>query len=324
MSQTPSDTLLRAMESSHLRKSGDPSMFDRLGMDDKTPAKRSAAQSAMSQAKLGEILVQMNVITEEDQEKVYKRQEETGKPFGECALQMGLVTEKQLEQALGLQFSHQAPVKGGWPMAGDAVQAHEPFSSFSESMRTVASRLMSKWWKPGNKTVAVVSAEPREGRSHVAANLAIATAQLGYRTLLIDANLRRPRQHEIFKLQPHPGLSRILCGVLEEETIRRVPFLDNLTLITAGAVPPNTTELLVHDEFAALLKRAQRSFDIVIIDTPAYSGRDPDAEIIAKAAGSALLVGVKNRSRIRALTKIRERLKHGNVQIAGMIMNAAP
>ena len=246
----------------------------------------------------------------------------SGKSFGECAVDMRLVTRKQLDQALGLQFAHQVPMSGKVEAAKDAVVAHEPFGTYSESMRTIASRLMQQWWSPTSKTLAVVSSAPGEGRSHVAANLAIAFAHFGHRTLLVDADMRNPRQHTTFKVPLHPGLSRFLCGQAPEDSVRSVSFLDKLMLITAGPTPPNAVEVLSRPELDALLRHAQRSFDVIVLDTPASAAWQADTEIIAKAAGSALIIGAKNQSRVRALNALRKKLADAGVKIAGFVMNA--
>lgn len=318
MSPQDGDTVLRAME----RVAQIPDKDRPASGKNLLFTEHSVPQVALAHLRLGEVMVQLQMLTSEQQQHVLLRQAGTTIPFGECALRLNLITPKQLEQALAAQFAYSVPVIDDQPFTRDLVAAHTPFGGYSEAIRTVASRLMSQWWTPTNKAITITSAAPREGRSHVAANLAVAVAQFGRRTLLIDADLRNPRQHKIFGVSQHPGLSRILCGVISDELVRPVSFSPNLSLITAGPTPPNAVELLSREEFGTLLRHAQRSFDMVIVDSPS-STQHVDIEIIAKATGSALIVSSENRTRLRPLNALKESLTNSGVNIAGIVINAA-
>ena len=149
----------------------------------------------------------------------------------------------------------------------------------------------------------VVSPGKGDGRSFIAANLAIVFAQQGERTLLIDGDLRAARQQALFKLERSVGLSGILAGRAGLEAAWPVPSLPGLSVLPAGAMPPNPQELLGRNAFGALLHAAALQFDVIIIDTPA-GGDFADAEIIAARAGAALMVARKNKSLVPAATKL--------------------
>ncbi len=145
-------------------------------------------------------------------------------------------------------------------------------------------------------------------------------SQQGERTLLIDGNLRHPRQHALFMLGKSAGLSGILADRAGLEAALPVPGLTGLMVLPGGAVPPNPQELLGRPAFAALLQAAAQEFDVVIVDTP--GGTDyADAEIIASRAGAAVLVTRKNKSRVPDAALLARRLQDSGVVLVGSILN---
>src|SRR6185436_2788796 len=152
----------------------------------------------------------------------------------------------------------------------DLVAAYEPFHPRVEELRTVRTQLLIRWYNPdaGRRTLAVVSPGSQEGRSYVAANLAIVFSQLGLRTLLIDADMRAPRQHSLFNIPDRVGLSAAISGRGDHRSAVAVPGMNGLAVLPAGTIPPNPQELLSRATFASLLKDAQNDFDIVLVDTP--------------------------------------------------------
>ena len=155
------------------------------------------------------------------------------------------------------------------------MAAYKPFSKVGENLRAVRSQLMLRWFNtdPSRKVIALVSPGVGEGRSFIAANLAIG-----------------------------------------------VPGLPGLTVLPAGAVPPNPQELLGRPAFGALLRAAAEQFDVIIIDTPA--GTDfADAEIIASRAGAAAIVTRKNKSLLPDATLLARRLQDSGVALVGSIVN---
>jgi receptor protein-tyrosine kinase len=134
----------------------------------------------------------------------------------------------------------------------------------------------------------MISAQRGEGKSFIAANLAVLFAQLGQRTLLIDADLVHPRQHTLFKVDNRIGLSSALCGLVGLKVAVPIPRLGGLAVLTAGPTPPNPRELLSRPLLTNLLAQAGQDFDAVLIDTP--SGALIDAQIIAANAGASVLV----------------------------------
>jgi receptor protein-tyrosine kinase len=170
-----------------------------------------------------------------------------------------------------------------------------------------------------------VSPSGGEGRSFICANLAIVFAQQGERTLLIDGDLRaKPESSQIslFKLARSAGLSGILAGRAGLEAIQPVPSLPGLSVLTAGALPPNPQELLGRPAFERLLGSALEKFDVVLIDTPG-GNEFADAELIASKAGAAIVVTRANHSLMPLATALVRRLQDDGVAVIGSILNDA-
>jgi protein-tyrosine kinase len=159
----------------------------------------------------------------------------------------------------------------------------------------------------------------------MAANLAIVFAHQGQRTLLIDGDLRAEpgrSQQALFQLDKGVGLSGILAGRATLEVAQAVPALPGLTVLTAGAQPPNPQELLGRSSFAQLLGAASAQFDVILIDTP--SGGDyADGEIIAARAGAALMVARRNQSLVPHTKELGVRLQESGVALVGAVLNDA-
>ena len=209
----------------------------------------------------------------------------------------------------------------------EIVAAYKPFSRVGENLRAVRSQLMLRWFNtdPAHKVIAIVSPGNGEGRSFIAANLAVVFAQQGERTLLIDADLRAQPgrgQQALFKLGKSAGLSGILAGRAGLEVAQLVPGLPGLAVLPAGATPPNPQELLGRPAFGDLLRIASQQFDVIIIDTPAGSDF-ADAEVTAARAGAALLVARKHQSLAPQANQLGRRLQDSGVALVGSVLNDA-
>ena len=166
----------------------------------------------------------------------------------------------------------------------------------------------------------VASPEPGEGRSYVAANLAIAFSQLGARTILVDADMRNARQHRIFGLPETQGLSSLLSGRSEHKSTFPVPGMTRLSVLPAGPLPPNPQELLSRPVFAAFLKDLQAIYDVIIIDTPP-ARQYADAQNVAYRAGDALVVARKNHTSLATTQKVIRELAATGARVVGTVVN---
>ena len=189
-----------------------------------------------------------------------------------------------------------------------------------ESLRAVRSRLMLQWSGSERRVISIVSPGNREGRSLLAANLALVFSQLGERTLLIDADLRRSQQHTLFNVPNDRGLGSALAGIDQRVQIKGIPLFDNMYVLASGPAVPNPQELLSRQTFVVLLEKVIQNFDVVIIDTPAGQ-LNADAEIVAARAREALVVARKEHTNLPGLTKFCNRLSGAGVKVVGSVLN---
>ena len=276
---------------------------------------------------IGAILMDSGTLTPEDAERILLLQKEQGLRFGEAAVKLGLLTEADIQYALSRQFSYAylRTVGDNKPLSDELIAAYQPFSPRVEELRHVRSQLMLRWFDKTEQrqVLTIVGTERGEGRSHLAANLAVVFSQLGERTLLIDADMRFPRQHQLFLLQNKVGLSTVLSGRSRDEAIIRITDLAGLYVLPAGPVPPNPLELLSRLNFDEFLIHVRATFDVVIIDTPALCAGE-DAAMIAVRTGAALAVARTAQTRVNAFNDMVQGLMNAGVAVVGSVLNDVP
>ena len=271
---------------------------------------------------IGAILVEAGRLSVDNANKISRVQQERGQRFGEAAISLGLLTQTDIELGLSRQFDFPYLLKGQSQVSHELIAAYDPFSPEVEALRALRSQLMRRWFDTAeaHSALAITSPERSEGRSFLAANLAVVFSQLGERTLLIDANMRTPRQHALFGLQNSNGLSAILSGRSDIDAIACIPSLVDLSVLPAGVIPPNPQELLARPMFQQLLQELGRGYDIILIDTPA-ADVSADAQAIAARAGAALVVARKNVSHVRAVNNLVDAMNDASVFVVGTVLN---
>lgn len=272
---------------------------------------------------LGSVLRAAGRLDAAGLERIHHRQREQGLSFEDAALGLGLLRGEDLEFALARQFGYPYLFEGDGQVSTELVMAYRPFSAEAEALRGLRTELKLCWFDgtPGRRMLAVVGTERGDGRSWLAANLAVAFSQLGERTLLIDADLRGPRQHLMFNLASHGGLSAVLAGRGDATSLRRIGELPDLAVLPAGAVPPNPQELLGRPSFTRFLEEIADQFDIILIDTPA-AALYADAQSIAARAGAALLVARRDQTRVPDAQRLAAGLTRHGVTLVGSVLNA--
>jgi len=294
---------------------------DAVAVDEVIKRKRVAAQRPNSADNLlGSLLLAQGVLTELDIQQILAAQQEADLRFGELALRLGLAEEHQIRRALALQYEYPygsgpADVDPGLFMAGD------PFGPRAEAVRALRSEVTLRLANTRIKTLAVISGRPNEGCSSIAANLAIAFAQTGERTLLIDANLRSPRQGDLFRMGTSPGLSSVLGGRISiKEAIVTVPAFAHLSSLCAGPSVPNPQELLGRVAFTYAMETLPASFDVVIVDTPPLL-ESADAQIIAARAGACILSTRRHATSLGDLARCKAKLDPSGALVLGVVVN---
>jgi len=279
--------------------------------------------NADSGRSIGAILIDSGRLSPDAAERILKLQKARGLRFGDAAIELGLLSEADIQQALSRQYDYPYLMPGDTSVSEEVIAAFKPFSPVVEQLRALRSQLMLRWFdgEAGHKTLAVVSPGRGEGRSFTAANLAVVFSQLGERTLLIDADLRNPSQHKLFRLPNRLGLSSLLAGRAElADTVTRIPGLIDLSVMAAGATPPNPQELLARPNFNALIATAQGQYDIVIVDTPA-GAETADHQSIAARARGAVVVARKDISLAPQVQALVGSLQQAGVVVVGAVLN---
>lgn len=275
---------------------------------------------------IGAILMDAGILTPEGAERILKLQKEENLRFGDAAIRLGLLSESDLQLALSRQFNYAyLPLTDDKPVSEELVAAYQPFSHLVEQLRSIRSQLLLRWFDSEAKqtTLVIAGASRGEGRSYLAANLAIVFSQLGERTLLIDADLRAPRQHELFKVENKAGLSSLLAGRAEEGAIVPIKAFSSLDVLPAGPIPPNPLELLNRPAFGEILAKASANYEIVLIDTSALAS-GADANMVAARAGAALVVARNNQTRVGAFGEMVKSLTRSGVSVVGSVFNDPP
>ena len=269
-------------------------------------------------ASMGALLLDAGKISASDAERIIALQKLKGMRFGDAAKALGLINDDDIQKALSQQFDFPYLAASEENFSRELVAAYQPFSAQVEALRAVRGQLMLRWFIDVHKTLALVSPSRGEGRSYMAANLAIVFSQLGERTLLIDADLRQPRQHALFKLQDGYGLSDVLAGRTDLTVVTRIPAFRDLSILPAGTVPPNPVELISRG-LKHCLQQLQTQFDVILIDTPPAE-QGMDTQIIASICGGALLVARQHETRLNDLQLLKEALHDVGSQCLGAVL----
>ncbi|HUS23501.1 MAG TPA: CpsD/CapB family tyrosine-protein kinase [Candidatus Binatia bacterium] len=200
------------------------------------------------------------------------------------------------------------------------VLSTDPFDARSEKIRVLRTELVLRRDEgEGANIVAVLSPQPGEGRSQLAAELAVSFAQLGRPTLLVDADLRNPVQHILFGTDNRSGLSRALAD-REAPYLRPVESFPGLSLLTAGPRPQNPVELLSDTAFAQMVDSWRTEFEYVVIDTPPAS-RFSDGLAVATVAGRVLTVVRAAHTPYAQTREMLRRLSATQSRIVGAVLN---
>jgi len=271
---------------------------------------------------IGDIIAGLKNLSSQQVETVLAYQRQHRLRFGEAAVALGFASDDDVLYALSQQFHYPYAPEERRDLSRELVAAVQPFSQQAESFRAIRSQLMMRLFSANEpkRALAVVSPEPGDGKTFFAANLAVTLAQLGGRTLLVDADMRGPRQHEVFAVPNGAGLSNVLSGRKETNVIHQVPDLPSLFLLPVGVTPPNPLELVERPAFKLLLRELLSKFDHVLVDTPAAS-YGADAGVIAARCGSALAIARKNQCHMNGLQDLVTSLAESPAKLAGVVLN---
>jgi capsular exopolysaccharide synthesis family protein len=245
--------------------------------------------------------------------------------LGRIAMDRSLHTVDQTEGYLGLPILTSIP-QDPTPMKKEHELPiiREQHGAIAENFRTLRTALYLLDPPRERRTFLVTSAVPGEGKSFSAANLAIAFAQQGLRTLLIDADMRMCALHRMFfDSAPHTGVADVLLGKASLADTAQFALQERLWLLTAGLRPERPAELMAGPEFSRLLSEAAETFDRVVIDTAPINSVS-DTLLLVRHVDSVLMVVRAGRTPRTAAAWARDRLKAAGAPLAGIILNQLP
>ncbi len=196
--------------------------------------------------------------------------------------------------------------------------ADSPFV-VKEAYNSIRTNLL--FTQQGEKCPIFVVSSPtaNNGKSINSINMAISFAQMGKRTLLIDADMRNPTIHRMFSIPVKNGLSEILAGLTDSITVSKTD-IENLSILTAGKVPPNPAELLSSARMDKLLEFVKAHYDCVLIDTPPVNLVTDSTAFATKATGYILIIKLETTDLQEVKTSVNS-LKHIGAQIVGFVLN---
>ncbi len=271
-------------------------------------------------SKIGKLLLELGKISRSDTKKILRAQKKHGLLFGDAALKLGLINDEDIQKVVAMQFNYHYLQAGQGDFSDDLVAAYAPFSKKVENYRALRSQLMMRWFKKGQRALAIVGANSSDGVSYLTANLGVVFSQLGARTLIIEANMRAPRQKEIFNIRNNAGLSDIIVGKVGNDAIEEIDSIPDLSVLHAGTVPPNPQELLGRTSFNILMKTLMDSYDVILIDTPPVV-QSADAQSVIEIAEGAMLVSRLDHTRQSDVLEVRHHIEMTGASIISAVMN---
>jgi capsular exopolysaccharide synthesis family protein len=311
--QSTYETLLKRLEDIRVeenRKVGNLRIVEKAQIP-KLPIDSNKTRNLALANLLGILLGIATALTLEALDKSIKTVEEAREVFGYTLLGLIPFLGKFEKPTFYNADSEQA--------APEIVVLATPRSPISEAYRMLQANLKFVRSDEEVKTIVVTSSVPQEGKSTVAANLAVVVAQSGRRVLLVDADMRRPVQHKIWELLNQAGLSNVIVGQIDLRTVVE-KVMDNLYVLSAGVIPPNPIDLLDSKRMASLIKNFSNTYDFIIIDTPSLNVA-ADAAMVGKMADGVLLVVRPGLVDSASAASAKEFLEQSGQHVLGQVVN---
>jgi capsular exopolysaccharide synthesis family protein len=236
---------------------------------------------------------------------------------------LGIIPDMDHQAGAAIKKGAVNPSKGGTDFRRRLITFEDPKSPVSESYRSLRTNISYASADKKIKSLLVSSPQPGEGKSTTTANLAIAFAQLRKRTLLIDGDLRKPVQHNVFDQSRGPGLSEYLIGEIEDiNSIIHPTKVENLSIITAGGLPPNPSELLGSDRMSAMIDQLEQEWDMVLFDSPPIVAVT-DASMISGEIDAITMVVKAGQTDRAAVDRALDTIANVKAPLVGVILNGA-
>jgi capsular exopolysaccharide synthesis family protein len=206
------------------------------------------------------------------------------------------------------------------PRNTELISYKYPKSSMAEAYRTLRTNLGFASMDNPCRSILFTSTSPRDGKSTIASNLAVVMAQAGNRVALIDADLRKPMQHNIFEVDNRQGLTSVLLKEAEADKVMHNGMVENLHVMTSGPIPPNPAEILGSERAHEVLKQLLDEYDYVFIDTPPILAVT-DAAVLSTIVDGVVLVVNYAVTRNEMAREAADQFKKANARIIGVVLN---
>ena len=207
-------------------------------------------------------------------------------------------------------------------MSTELITLNNPKSPSAEAYRTLRTNIQFSNVDGNLQTICVTSSGPGEGKTTTVTNLAETFAQAGNRVLIIDADLRRPRVHKVFKLSNHKGLTNVLANQYSIDDVTQVTGTE-VTVITSGPIPPNPSELLGSQKMKDIIIQLKQLYDVIIIDAPPV-GMVTDAAILSTIVDGTILVVASGKTEVDGAKRAKQLLENVGARIVGVVMTMIP
>jgi len=204
-----------------------------------------------------------------------------------------------------------------WPRIDSSDGTNAGGRALADSFGSLRASVLFEEGKPAPRSILVTSCRPGEGKTTVAVNLAMSTAKLGKRVLLVDADMRKPSVHRAFRINAGPGLASCLAGEANWLSVRRHSGVEDVHLLPAGEPTPGAADLLSGDRLGLLLREAEEIYDLVIVDAPALFINASDAKLLARQVNGVIVV-LRSRFTPRALV---DRIPMTIPNVMGLVVN---
>jgi len=209
-------------------------------------------------------------------------------------------------------------------MDKELIVASRPKSGLSEALKIVRTNLQFAAVDQKIKNLLITSSIPGEGKSFISANLAVAFSQVGYKVLIVDCDMRRGRQHEVFKVDNEKGLSNLLIDEVKNyNSYIKETEIKNVSVLPRGVVPPNPTKLLSSDRMKEVVSALEKKYDLVIYDGTPVGGL-ADSLIMADIIDKIVIVCAYKITPMKYLENTKRALEMFKDKVAGVVVNQVP
>jgi protein-tyrosine kinase len=265
---------------------------------------------------LGSVLLRSGYVTQPQLDAIAGRQRETGRLFGETAIELGLVSREDVERAIAQQQSFYLLEWGDDRLDPAVVAAFNPHDAIARCAREIRGRIVTSELATDRpvKTVLMLSVGVPVEASLITANLGVSCAQAGYRTLLVDANVDAPMQHGLFRRPNRVGLTNALSRSVDLNEAICPTAIPKLSLIPAGTAVPNSNELLERERLFLRLMPIAHEFDLILVD--ASHADEADIAVFDGADGAVLTVR-RDSSGMRSFRAMADQLEAADILAIG-------